>query len=226
MKFPKVLDTVFIFYPPLQALLIINDLVQFIHSQNVFSISRLVISCYLLSPFLWWVLRLCFGQKSEGAFRVGKKAKDGNIWLAYYQLQVLYTSFSGFERFLRLFPGLYSAWLRLWGSKVGKKVNWTPECQLVDRGHLEIGDRVFFGNRCYLSAHALKKIKTHYLLYVKKVTVGSDTMISYSAHLGPGVMIGTRCHIEAGAELYPNTKVADGETYVYFKRSAHAGENA
>jgi hypothetical protein len=189
MKVPKVLNTIFTFYPAAQALLIINDLIMFSRTQNIFSLTRLMLSCFLLSPLLWWIARLIFGQKTEGAYKVGKHAKIGNLWLIYYQLQLIYTHFSAFERFLRLFPGAYSAWLRLWGSKIGKAINWTAECQIVDRGHLVVGDRAFFGNRCYLSAHALKKIKNQYLLYVKNVTVGSDSMVSYSAHLGPRVMI-------------------------------------
>ncbi len=222
MKVPKTLETVFVFYPALQALLIMNDLIQFVHHQNIFSITRLVLSAYLLSPLLWWVCRLVFGQNTEGAFRVGKKVTDGNLWMLYYQLQLFYTHFSFFERFLKLFPGCYSAWLRLWGSKIGKKVNWTAECQIVDRGHLEVGDRTFFGNRCYLSAHALKKTKEKYLLYVKKIRVGSDTMISYSAHIGPGVSIGSKAHVSGCSMLFPNTRIEDGGNYVDFKRTADA----
>ena len=222
MKVPKAFDTIFAFYPPLLTLLIINDLIQFIHSQNIFSFTRLILSCFLLSPALWWVCRLCFGQNTDGAYRIGKHAKSGNLWLIYYQLQLIYTHFSVFERFLRLFPGCYSAWLRLWGSQIGKKVNWTAECQIVDRGHLEVGDRSFFGNRCYLSAHALKKTKNQYLLYVKKIKIGSDTMISYAAHIAPGVTIGSRAHVDALARLYPNTQIDDGGSYVDFKRNVDA----
>ena len=134
---------------------------------------------------------------------------------------MVYTSFSVLERTLRLVPGLYSAWLRLWGSRIGKKVNWTPECQLVDRGHLEIGDRAFIGNRTYLSAHALKKSGNRYFLFVERVSIGADTMVSYGANIGPGVEIGNRAHIGAGAALYPKTKVASGESYVDLGRTSH-----
>lgn len=213
MKFPKLLENTFALYPPIQALLIAHDLIQFTHSQNIFSFSRLVFSSYLLSPLIWWFLKTIFGRETDGAHRIGWLAKTGNAWVAYYQLQLVYTHFSFFERFLRLFPGLYSVWLRMWGSKIGKRVFWTAEMQVVDRGHLVVGDRVFFGNRCYISAHAMKRIKNKLLLYVKKVTIGEGAMISYLVHLSPGVVIGKRAHIEAGAALYPNDKVSDDETY-------------
>ncbi len=213
MRVTKALEAIFVFYPPLQALLIATDLIRFVHDPDAGNGARLVFSVYFLSPLLWFFLRSVFGPSPEGAFRIGKKAPEGSLWLLYYQLQSVYTSFSAFERVLRLVPGFYSAWLRLWGSSVGKKVNWTAECQIVDRGHLEIGDRAFFGNRCYLSAHALKKTKDRYFLYVKGIKVGADVMISYAAQVGPGVDIGARAHVAAGAHLFPNTKVGEGETY-------------
>jgi hypothetical protein len=222
MRIPKFLETSFAFYPLLQTLLVGFDLLNFIHSPGLITASRLTFSAFFLSPLLWILLRTAFGSVTEGAYWVGKHAEGGNLWLLYYNLQSFYTHFSAFERSLRLVPGLYSAWLRLWGSKIGRKVIWTAECQVVDRGHLEIGDRVFLGNRCYLSAHALKKKKNRYFLYVKKIKVGSDSMVSFAVNLGPGVEIGTRAHIDAGAGLYPNTRVGDGETYVEHERSANA----
>ena len=215
MRVAKPIEALFTLFPPSQAILIAFDLFRFLHAPNFVSAGRLVFSAYFLAPLVWLVLRLLFGRSSEGAFRVGKRAAGGNLWLLYYQLQVLYTSFPAFERVLKLFPGLYSAWLRLWGSRVGKNVNWTAECQIVDRGHLDIGDRAFLGNRSYLSAHALKKTKDRYFLYVKGIKVGDDAMVSYAAQVGPGSVIGSRAHVSAGAHLYPNTKVADGETYAY-----------
>ena len=62
---------------------------------------------------------------------------------AGHQLQVLYSAFPA----LRLVPGLYSAWLRLWGSRVGRAVYWTPQVKITDRGLLKVGDGVVFGHR-------------------------------------------------------------------------------
>ncbi|MBS1964152.1 MAG: hypothetical protein JST04_18210 [Bdellovibrionales bacterium] len=219
MRVPKALESIFAFYPAAQGILVATDVVRLVRSPDAVNGARLVFSAYLLSPLVWTALKALFGPTPEGVFRIGKRAKGGNLWFLYYNLQSFYTSFPTFERALRLVPGLYSAWLRLWGSRIGKKVNWTAECQIVDRGHLEVGDRAFFGNRSYLSAHALKKTDDRYLLFVKKITVGADAMVSYSAHVGPGVRIGARAHIEAGAGLYPNMKVGDGESYALRERN-------
>lgn len=215
MRIPKVLEKIFAFYPALQSLLIAGAACHFVRTPEPSTLALLFFFSYLMSPFMWVLLRAVFGSKSEGNFHIGKRVKNGNLWFLYYQLQSVYSHFAFFERFLKIFPGAYSAWLRLWGSKIGRAVNWTPECQIVDRGHLEIGDRAFIGNRSYLSAHVLKKSKDRYFLYVKRIQIGADTMISYQAHISPGVVIGSRVHVEPGAELYPNMRVGDGETFTY-----------
>ena len=48
-------------------------------------------------------------------------------WWGMHQIQVLYIAIPQLEAVLRLVPGLYSQWLRLWGSKVGRRVYWTPD---------------------------------------------------------------------------------------------------
>jgi len=215
MRIPKALETIFAFYPAVQSVLIAGTALWFIRTLDSAVFVLLFFFSYLLSPFMWVLLRVIFRQKVEGTFHIGKRTPHGNIWFLYYQLQSVYAHFVIFERALKIFPGAYSSWLRLWGSKIGHAVNWTPECQIVDRGHLEIGDRVFIGNRSYLSAHVIKKSKDRYFLYVKRIQIGADTMISYQAHISPGVVIGSRVHLEPGAELYPNMRVADGETFKY-----------
>ncbi|MDJ0694669.1 GH3 auxin-responsive promoter family protein [Mastigocoleus sp. MO_188.B34] len=41
-----------------------------------------------------------------------------------------------------LLTEVITLWLRLWGSKVGEGIYWTPKIEIADRGLLEIGDRV------------------------------------------------------------------------------------
>jgi acetyltransferase-like isoleucine patch superfamily enzyme len=215
MTLPKRLETLFAFYPAVHGAAIAASSIWFVRTLEPAAFLTTVFVTYLLSPLIWKTMKVFFGKKTEGAFYIGKHAKGGNIWLVSYQLQSVYSHFPFIERALRLLPGAYSSWLRMWGSKIGRKVNWTPECQIVDRGYLEIGDRAFIGNRSYFSAHVLKKTDNRYFLYVKRIQIGSDTMISYSAHVSPGVVIGNRVHVEPGAELYPNAQVAEGEKVAY-----------
>ena len=161
---------------------------------------------YLQAPLLWRLLKMFYGQP-EGISYLGVKTKEGNLWWTAYHLQYLFNSFHFLEQILMLVPGLYSAWLRLWGSDIGKKVNWTPECRVVDRTHMKIGSRCLIGNRSYLAAHAIKKRDDRYLLYVKGVDIGDDVVLSYLVTVAPGAVIKSRSFIEAGSAVYPNENV-------------------
>lgn len=167
-----------------------------------------LILIYLEPPLLWRVVKARYGQP-EGVSYLGDKTNDGNLWWVAFHLQYLFNSFHFFEQALMLFPGAYSAWLRLWGSNIGVKVNWTPECRCVDRTHLNIGSRVLIGNRSYLSGHAIKKRGDRYLLYVKGVEVGDDAVLSYSVTLAPGAKVAARAFIEAGQAVYPNQEAGE-----------------
>src|SRR5262249_28318299 len=59
-------------------------------------------------------------------------------WWGGHQFQVMYTAFPALEAALRLVPGAYSAWLRLWGSRIGRRVHWTPRVEITDRSLLEV----------------------------------------------------------------------------------------
>src|SRR6266498_3087906 len=68
-------------------------------------------------------------------------------WWGAHQLQVIYIAVPQLEALLRLVPGLYSAWLRLWGARIGRRVYWTPLVDIGDRSLLDIGDGAIFGHR-------------------------------------------------------------------------------
>ena len=54
-------------------------------------------------------------------------------WWAVASLQGLYNRIPAIEETLRLVPGLYSAWLRLWGARIGRLTFWAPGVQVLDR---------------------------------------------------------------------------------------------
>jgi hypothetical protein len=206
-RVPKVLDTVFAFYSPfvyLETLAICFAPL----TRGVKAVGLLLI-LYLQAPVLWRLLTALYGPVPQVS-RFGKKAEEGSLWFAGNRLQELYESFEGLERFLKTIPGLYSAWLRLWGARIGKKVNWTPGCKVVDRPFVRIGDRSLIGNLAYLAAHAIKKKDGRYVLFVKEVTIGSDVVISYASTIAPGAVIRDRAFIESGAVVYPNREIPEG----------------
>tara|TARA_R110000868_G_scaffold117600_14_gene312474 strand:+ start:13851 stop:14480 length:630 start_codon:yes stop_codon:yes gene_type:complete len=193
---PKSLEAISRFYT-------ITLLVQVGVVFHYFGFVAALIILYLEPPLIWRVVKMIWGQP-EGVSYLGIKAKGGNSWWVAFHLQQIFNTFHLFEQFLTLFPGVYSAWLRLWGSEIGKKVNWTPESRMVDRTHLKIGDRALIGNHSYLAAHAIKKRGDKYLLYVKGVEVGADAVLAYRVTLAPGSYVAAGSFVEAGKAVYPN----------------------
>lgn len=214
MEIPKWFERGFAFYPSIQGIGVICSFINSIRNPTVISISAFIFFSYFLSPIIWFLIRIYFEKTQiSGVFRIGKNNKRSNAWLISHYLQSFYAHFSFFERVLKLFPGVYSAWLRLWGSRIGNGVVWTPGCEIVDRGYMNIGHRVLIGNNSYLSAHIIKKINRQFLLYVKPVTIHCDSMISYANVIGPGATIAKGVQLQAASHIYPNQTIISGGFY-------------
>ncbi len=136
--------------------------------------------------------------------------KDYSPWWGSHQIQAVYVALPGLEAVLRLVPGLFSAWLRLWGAEVGSGVYWTPGFEIADRGMVVIGDGAVIGHRVGVYPHVVKPCRRGLMLFVKKIRIGAGAFVGAGSHLGPGVEIEAGAWVEAGTDLYPNTKVAAG----------------
>lgn len=141
---------------------------------------------YLLPPLLHR-LHDRFAPLEPGVFDV--VGEHYLPWWGSHQLQLLFIAFPAFETVLRLVPGAYSAWLRLWGARVGRGVYWTPGVRIYDRSLLEVGDGVVFGEGTGLTAHGI----TH--------SRGRLRLILLPIRIGDGALLGARCGLSPGAEV-------------------------
>ena len=113
------------------------------------------------------------------------------IWFATAQAQMLFNRVPILEEALRLIPGLYSAWLRLWGSRVGRLTFWAPGVRLLDRAYQTIGDDVVFGAGVRLNAHVIARSREGQAeLMIAPIVVGSGAIIGGYSLLTAGVDIG------------------------------------
>jgi acetyltransferase-like isoleucine patch superfamily enzyme len=135
-------------------------------------------------------------------------------WWGGHQLQALFIALPALEALLRLVPGLYSLWLRLWGSRIGRGVYWTPRVEVADRGLLEVGDRVIFGHRVAIYGHVVTPRSRGLVLYARRVMVGAGAFVGAGSRLGPGVRIAPGARVPLLSDLGPNRRVpacaADG----------------
>lgn len=128
-------------------------------------------------------------------------------WWGAHQIQVIYTAVPQLEALLRVVPGAYSLWLRLCGSRVGRKVYWTPNVEITDRSMLQIGDNVVFGHKCKLLGHAIKPTGKRMILYARKITIGNDVFIGAGSRVGVGATIADGVYLPVLTDVYINQKL-------------------
>ena len=138
---------------------------------------------------------------------IGRSALAKDVWSSWflsYRLQVIYGHFPFLEGALFSVPGLYSLWLRAWGSKVGRRVFWACTARVTDRGHLIIGSDTFFGHDVYLSPHVVRRKGERGVLYFKPITIGSRCFIGAGSRMGPGVVVHSDSSVPLLTDLYLN----------------------
>ena len=142
---------------------------------------------WLIPPLLCRAL-LARCPLADGSHALGSRVFW--VWWASLKLQTLYLRLPFLEEILRLVPGLYSNWLRLWGARIGRLTYWAPGLEITDRPLLDVGDEVVFGGKARLGAHVMRRGATGQLeLLVGRIRIGHRCSIGAQSTLGPGVQL-------------------------------------
>ncbi len=113
-------------------------------------------------------------------------------WWATTQFQLIFNRVPVIEEMLRIVPGLYSGWLRLWGSRIGRMTFWAPGLTIIDREYLDLGDDVIFGAGVRLNGHVILRNQS-----------GRVELAVAPVKIGSGAMVGGYCLLTAGTEIAP-----------------------
>lgn len=143
-----------------------------------------------LSPITLYLLPLLPGRLLRASLRsapaeIPLDSADFLKWWACFQCQVLFLRFPALEEILRLIPGLYSLWLRLWGSRIGRLTYWAPGTIILDRGFLDIGDHVVLGAGVRINPHVVEDG----VLKLAPVRIGDEASIGGYSLLTAGTGI-------------------------------------
>ncbi len=177
----------FLFWPLIHWVGIVWMFVRFVMEGQIKYLWITLFLVYVLPVALYRALHR-FTPVTEGKSYIGDRG--WSPWLVGFRLQSIYIHFPFFESALKLFPPIYSAWIRLWGSQVGKRVYWSPTMEILDRGMIEVGDGVFFGHRITVISHVIVIAKNgRRLLFVEKCKFGAHSMIGAGSQFGPGTSI-------------------------------------
>jgi hypothetical protein len=135
-------------------------------------------------PFAWLlivppvVVRLTLWLRPLSTTSIPLYSPAFFVWWITAQWQVIFNRLPWIEEMIRLVPGLYSTWMRLWGAKIGRLVYWTPGLRILDRSLVEIGDHVSFGMGVKINPHIIMPDETGQLvLRVATVRIGNDALV-------------------------------------------------
>ena len=143
-------------------------------------------------------------------------------WWWQAQWQVVFNRLPFIEEVVRLVPGLYVVWLRLWGSRVGRLVYWTPGLRVLDRQFLILGDGVTFGAGVSLNPHVIgpHPVTGEPTLLVAPVRVGDGASVGGQSTLLPG------CHVGPGESSPPRIALRPFTSFINGRRVAPDAANA
>ena len=121
-------------------------------------------------------------------------------WWATAQFQIIFNRLPMIEELLRMIPGVYSNWLRLWGSRIGRLTYWSPGMVVLDREYLDLGDDIVFGAGVRLNGHVILRNREGRLeLAVAPIKIGSRSAIGGYSLLTAGTEVAagesTRAHL-------------------------------
>jgi serine acetyltransferase len=142
---------------------------------------------YLLPP------ALAFFARKSIALRQGRIAYGSRSFFAWWtllQLQMIFNRLPVLEELLRLVPGVYSAWLRLWGAKIGRLTFWSPGTMILDRSFIQVGDDAILGAGVRINPHVLVKNSS-----------GNSELLLGAVKIGDGARVGGYSLLTAGAEI-------------------------
>ena len=192
------------FYPAFILGLALADVCWLGYRPSLWQPLLLIVVVYIIPPLS---LRLHQGLAPIKEGRNDLAKRGYSAWWGAHQIQLLYTAVPQLEALLRIVPGLYSAWLRLCGSRVGRRVYWTPNVEITDRSMVEIGDGVVFGHKCKLLGHAIKPKGAAMILYIRKIRIGDGVFVGAGSRIGPGAVIAAGVYLPVLTDVHINKTV-------------------
>lgn len=194
-----------VLFPVLMFVLGSVAVISFIRDPSLGGLITVVFVWYLLPP-------LCFRLHDWMCpLRIGREDLcDGSKYSAWWgsqQFQIVYAAIPQLEILLRLIPGAYSSWLRLWGSRIGRGVYWTPVLEVIDRSLLNIGDHAFFGHKVALCSHTVMPKGDKQILHVARIQVGDRAFISGTSGLGLGARVAAGEFVPFNSFVYLNRRL-------------------
>ncbi|HUR20322.1 MAG TPA: hypothetical protein VMZ90_05895 [Vicinamibacterales bacterium] len=152
---------------------------------------------YLVPPLMCRLTILVFGRPQGRGLT--QETRAYKVWWFTHQWQVVFNRLPWLEELLRLVPGLYALWIRLWGGKVSPWAYWGPGSIVADRHLVIVEEGAVIGMGAGLTGH-LGHLAAD----------GIYTVDIAAPCVGRGAIMGTRSGLGPSAELAPNQVLRAG----------------
>lgn len=192
-------------FPALHLAVILGACVVFVLHPRVATLVSILAAAYLF-PLLTYHVHQLLCPLREGTFSM---AEGYSPWFGTHMIQQGFIAFPALENALRLVPGLFSFWLRLWGARVGRRVYYAPGMEIADRGLLEIGNGAIFGYGVKITAHYISPSRSYggMKIYIKRVRFEDRCFVGASSRHGPGVIVRAGAMVRATVDIFPDTVI-------------------
>jgi hypothetical protein len=157
---------------------------------------------FLLPPAVCRLTFLLWGRPHGRGLT--QETRAYKVWWFTHQWQVVFDRLPWIEELLRLVPGLYALWLRLWGATVSPWVYWGAGSLVVDRPLLVVEAGSVIGGYAGFTGHlgALAADGT-YTVDVAPPRVGRGAIMGTRSGLGPGAELAAHRVLPAGRLIPP-----------------------
>lgn len=140
--------------------------------------------------------------------RPGGELRQGDpgyrVWWLLTQLQMPFNRLPALEEALRLVPGLYAAWIGLWGGRVSARAFIGPRVVIADRWLVEVEAGAVVGFGAGLSGHMVTRDDDgRFRVTVAAPRVGAEAIVGGGAGLGPGAELAAGALLPAGRRIGP-----------------------
>ncbi|MCP5155251.1 MAG: hypothetical protein H6983_13865 [Ectothiorhodospiraceae bacterium] len=167
---------------------------------------------YLGPPLLARLVLARFGTPTCTDAVAGDRAY--RVWWLLTQIQMPFNRIGVLEELLRLVPGLYGTWLRLWGGRVSPFAFFARDVMVTERYLIEVGAGAVIGSYAGLVAHLVSVGGDGVArLTVAPVVVESGAVVGIRAGLGPGCRLAGGETLPVGRLLPPFTTWSGGRKH-------------
>ncbi len=156
---------------------------------------------YLLPPL---VSRLSLALWGRPDGRVHTDHRSYRVWWFLTQWQMVFNRLPALEELLRLVPGLYAAWIWLWGGSLSPFSFVGPGVIVTDRYLLDVRRGAVLGMKSALIGHtAVRDDDGRFVVILAAPVVERDAILSGGAAIGPGAVVHAGHRLPAGQRLAP-----------------------